>query len=73
MLQRPRFEDIEKMEQDENARRYQKELAKREFAKHKPSISKTSVDKIATERVASVKKFGGIAAEAATVDHPPHP
>ena len=61
VLQRPRFDEIEKMELDENGQKKQKELARREFAKHKPSFSKTSNDKITTERHTSVKKFGGVA------------
>ena len=56
------------MDQDENARRHQKELAKKEFVKHKPSISKINVDKSSTERIASEKKFGGMAAVAGAVE-----
>ena len=39
-LQRPRFEDLEKMENDDEAMQLQSDLAKQEFARHKATFSR---------------------------------
>lgn len=39
-VQRPRFEEIERMEENEEGQKLRKEIAKQEFAKRKASFHK---------------------------------
>ena len=59
-FKRPRFEEIEEMEQNEEGARRQQELARQEFSRRKAGLTKNKLEKMNLQSDASIKKTGPI-------------